>query len=129
MLLETATSNTVTFRNLGDNIVEVIFFDNQVIAEDDIIQDNMLLDQFTDYKPHKRLIISGHFTEITHTGRETIFSENLKRKEIIIAEAIVIHSIAQKIFSYLYYKINQHSYPIRIFDNVQEAMGWLKSIN
>lgn len=127
MIAETATTQTITYRHIEDDIVEILFFDNQVIMPENVMDNYETLDYFTDFKPHKRLIISGHFTEITHAARNTLLRENKKREGVIIAEAIVIHSVAQKIFSYLYYKLNDGNHPIHIFDSLSEAMEWLRS--
>lgn len=127
MIAQTASTRTITYRHIEDDIVELLFFDNQTLSEDDVVENYEILDILTDYQPHKRIVISGHFTEITHTARETLLKENSKRSNLIKAEAIVIHSIAQKIFSYLYYKLNKNNYPICIFDNIPDAMDWLRS--
>lgn len=126
MIAQTASTRTITLRHIEDDIVELLFFDNQTLSEEDVMENYEMLDILTEYQPHKRIVISGHFTEITHGAREVLLRENTKRSNLIKAEAIVIHSIAQKIFSYLYYKLNKNNYPICIFDNIPDAMDWLK---
>lgn len=126
MIAQTASTRTITYRHIEDDIVELLFFDNQTLSEEDVMENYEILDILTDYQPHKRIVISGHFTEITHGAREVLLKENSKRSNLIKAEAIVIHSIAQKIFSYLYYKLNKNNYPICIFDNIPDAMDWLR---
>lgn len=126
MIAQTASTRTITYRHIEDDIVELLFFDNQTLSEEDVMENYEILDILTDYQPHKRIVISGHFTEITHGAREVLLKENSKRSNLIKAEAIVIHSIAQKIFSYLYYKLNKNNYPICIFDNIPDAIDWLR---
>lgn len=126
MITETASTKTITYRHIEDNIIEVLFFDNQILTPEDIKDNYEMMDCFTEGSPHKRLVISGHFTEITHEARNVLLEETNKRSSLIQAEAIVIHSIAQKIFSYLYYRLNKGKYPIAIFDNIPDALDWLR---
>ncbi len=67
--------------------------------------------------------------EITNAARLYIIEENKKRKALIIAEAVVVNSFAQKLSANFYIFFIQKIYPIHFFVNKTLAIQWLNKCN
>lgn len=124
----TVESNTRVTSWLKPKLVQVQYKDNIDIDLTDAVEDYRIYDEFTEGKPVKKLILSGKYTIITSEARTYIQSENKKRSDKIIAEAIVIHSLAQRIFANMYFGIIHRSYPLKVFNSKDDALMWLDNI-
>ena len=111
---------------LNEDTVELRYHDNITIELKDVINDYLVYDDFTNKKAVKKLIIAGMHTSITNDARVAIKEENLKRASFIKAEAIVIDSLAQRMFGNFYLRMMRNKYPIKIFTSVEDARNWLE---
>ena len=57
--------------------------------------------------------------------REYVASES--RSKLVSADAFVINSLPQRIIANFYRKFNKPVRPTKVFDNVDEAIKWLKN--
>lgn len=114
---------------LNEDTVLIAYQDGVVITKEEAVNDYKVYDEFTQRKRVKKLIISGKFTQITSEAREYIQEENKKRSHVIIAEAIVTHSMYQKILGNFYLNIVKRKYPMRIFSDIEEAKVWLENVD
>jgi len=76
---------------------------------------------------HRSLRIAGKYSstdtdvmKYLSRGRGTLFT---------LADAFVIQSLAQKILANFYLRINKPILPTRVFNKVEEAENWLRSLD
>lgn len=84
------------------------------------------LDAYVQGRTLKRLLIISNKTNATKKARLKIIEENKKRKAIVIAEAMVVNSFAQKLALNFYFFFQDHIYPMRFFSKRHEAEKWLR---
>ena len=70
-------------------------------------------------------IANGENTIITEEARLEVIRENKKRKDSILAEAIVVKTLGQRIKTNIYIKFISLYYPTQCFDIQDKAHGWL----
>lgn len=121
-------SNSRILTWINPNTIQIKYFDNAEVSLDIAKIDYELYNQFVGKKPVKKLIISGIYTTVDKEARNFIKNENNKRSDYIIAEAIVIHSLSQRILANFYFKIVKPKYPIKVFTDLDEAYIWLETI-
>ncbi len=110
---------------IENSTVEVIFKSDAVIGLDQIKHTFNQLHQLTGDKPHKKLIITGRRTEITKDARLFGMEEAKRIGEYVKAEAIVVHSLYQKMVINFYRRFIDSKYPTRFFTDVDKAKEWL----
>jgi hypothetical protein len=110
---------------IDNSTVEVIFKSDAVIGLDQIKYTFNQLHQLTGDKPHKKLIITGRRTEITKDARLFGMEEAKRIGEYVKAEAIVVHSLYQKMVINFYRRFIDSKYPTRFFTDVDKAKEWL----
>lgn len=110
---------------IDNSTVEVIFKSDAVIGLDQIKHTFNQLHQLTGDKPHKKLIITGRRTEITKDARLFGMEEAKRIGEYVKAEAIVVHSLYQKMVINFYRRFIDSKYPTRFFTDIDKAKEWL----
>lgn len=108
-----------------EHIVEIQYNDNVVVSRKDVFELYELLDSVTDNRKHAKLLIVGKDTKLTEEAKNVIISENEKRKDFILAEAIIVHTLGQRIITNLYIKFVSSFYPTQCFDQQEKALNWL----
>ena len=114
-----------SIKMFGNELVEVEYNDNVKVTVKELNQVYKLYDEVTGTNKVLKLLIIGKGTKITVAARQYIIEENIKRNESIIAEAIVVNSIAQKVSSNIYIRFIGKIYPTRFFTDVEDASEWL----
>jgi hypothetical protein len=112
---------------LDKRTVEIHFQDSVLVEKEGVKQVYKMLDEFTDGQRLKKLLIIGEHTDITKEARLLIVEENNVRKNRIVAEAIVVHSFAQKLIANFYLALLKNIYPIQFFTERTKAEKWLRS--
>jgi hypothetical protein len=115
-----------SIKMLNSRTVEIEFEDYAVVEKENIKPIYTLLDEFTSGKRLKKLLVVGEHTEITKEARYMIVHENELRKNNVIAEAIVVHSFAQKLICNFYILLLKKIYPTQFFTDRDKATKWLK---
>ncbi len=110
------------------DIVVIRYKEDFEVSLDQAVEDYLAYDEFTQGERVKKLIISGKTTSMSKEARQFIQKANRLRKDKIVAEAIVIHSQAQKVLGNIYLSFLKSQYPIKLFKNEEEATKWLKDI-
>ena len=82
---------------------------------------------FTALKPCKRLIIISKNSTITREARSALQEENHRDRKYIIAEAVLVNSLAQKMATNFYLNFIKDDFPSKFFTDVNKAKEWLKS--
>jgi hypothetical protein len=113
---------------LDEHTIEIIYHDNITIDLTGIQKAWTKLDDFTQKKRLKKLTIVGKNTAITRDARRNGHAESEARKHIIAAEALVVHTLPQKMVANFYSKFIKDLYPIKYFTDIEDAKKWLSTI-
>ena len=113
---------------IAPDLIRLRYADNAEVDLNAAKVDYKLYDEITQGKPFRKLIISGKFTQLSGEAIKYIQFENQKRAHLIIAEAIVTNSLAQRILGNFYYRLQRPNYNIRMFSSEEKAMKWLNSV-
>jgi hypothetical protein len=114
-----------SIKMFDEYIVEIQYNDNVIVSKKDVAQLYELLDAVTEDRSYAKLLIIGNNTVITEEARVEVTNENKKRKDSILAEAIVVKSLGQRIKTNIYIKFISLYYPTQCFDIQEKAHGWL----
>lgn len=82
---------------------------------------------FTNGKPCKRLVIISKNSTITREARALLQEENHRERKYIIAEAVLVNSLAQKMATNFYLSFIKDDFPSKFFTDLNKAQEWLKS--
>lgn len=114
-----------SIKMFDEYIVEIQYNDNVIVSKKDVAQLYELLDSVTEDRTYAKLLIIGDNTIITEEARLEVINENKKRKDSILAEAIVVKSLGQRIKTNIYIKFISLYYPTQCFDVQDKAHVWL----
>jgi hypothetical protein len=110
-----------------DGIIQFFYGDNKEYTMDETHELEAAVETLTKGITHMSLRIAGKYTSVDteimkylSRGRGTLFT---------LADAFVIHSLAQKILANFYLQINRPILPTRVFNKVEEAEAWLLSLD
>lgn len=122
------TPNNVlrSIQMLDENTVEVRFNDKVLIDLEDIKITYDQLNNVTQGRRLRKIVVTGKGTQITKEARIFGHEASLKLKDQIIAEAIVVNSLYQKMVINFYSKFIKGLYPSKYFDDFELAKNWLK---
>jgi hypothetical protein len=81
--------------------------------------------ELTGGKKAPLLMIIGEFGSFSKEARE--FSANPEKENIATAVAYVINSIGLKLIANFYIRVNKPPKPVKVFNNEEDAVNWLKS--
>lgn len=110
---------------LDGTTMELTFYDNITIDLEGLKAVDAYCQRLTAGRKHKRLVISGRNSEITNEARRYGEKLSLENKDNIIAEAIVVYSLPQKMIANFYFRFLKDAYPARFFTNLDKAREWL----
>ena len=108
-----------------EGILCVEYIDDYIVDEEDVIEFHAIFNKQAEKGKLKLLVLPGQNTSATREARE--YSQNTVLN--CSSEAIVIHSLAQRIISNFYISFkNKADYPIKMFNSKDEAVKWLRSL-
>lgn len=124
------TNNVVVdyIKRIDNSIVIVAFKDNVTIDLDQIKDTYAKLFEITGDDIHKKLIITGKNTQITKEARLYGMNESKRISKKVDAEAIVVHSLYQKMVINFYNRFIENNLLVKSFTDVEKAKDWLESI-
>lgn len=126
-MIETPCRMLRSIQMLDDSTVEIVFNEGILIELEDMKDGYSVLHEFTKGRPMKKLLITGKRTEISKEARLFGHEQSLKHKDQVIAEAIIVHSLYQKMIINFYTRFIKDSYPTRFFTDYDKAKEWLKA--
>ncbi len=106
------------------NLLKIHYKDNIHLELKDVKELNVFY-QNLNSGPMRVLAISGKFMTSTKEAREYAQARNSKA----IGEAIVIHSLAQRLIAQFYTRFRKADHPTKVFANEKDARTWLYSLN
>lgn len=107
------------------NILEIAYNDHVHVELEDMVEMLRCVEEFTEGKPFKRLVIISPHATIEKDARKYLQTENHAKRKSIVAEAVIVHSLAHKMTFNIYAKLIKDVYPSRYFTNMEEARTWL----
>lgn len=123
--MDQIASETRTLRKLGQDLIEIVFYDHATLTVENAIEDSKIYDDFTKKKRYKKLVILGLYTKSDLDARKQIAFENSKRRTKIKAEAIVVKTPLIKVSVTIYQFFLKQKYPCKMFQSREKAMEWL----
>lgn len=123
-------TNSAFISKIDDNTIKVIVKTNALLTEEEYESfQEIYHDIIGDKKPLKFLIILEHGARLRK--KITNFFKNEYRTDFKIAEAYLIKDPIIKMFFRVGKKIlsNRRDYPVKEFDNEEDALSWLKSFD
>lgn len=112
---------------IDPEIVEIRYKPKVDVSVEDMREILDSIYEFTGNKPLKRLIVITDGSSLQIKARVLLQEENKMRKEYIIAEAVLVNSLAQKMITNFYLKFIKDSFPSKFFTDYNKAVDWLKS--
>ncbi len=110
-----------------DGIIQFFYDENTEYTMDHTKALEAVVEKLTKGVTHMSLRIAGKYTSMDtelmkylSRGRGTLFT---------LADAFVIHSLAQRILANFYLHINKPILPTKVFNKVEEAEAWLLSLD
>jgi hypothetical protein len=125
--MTTLTRVLKSLRMIEKDTVEIQYHDAVDVKLEDMEELLKALYDFTGNKRLKRLVICTKHSSLDMAARHHLQNENKSRKDTIIAEAVVVTSLAQKMTTNFYLKFIEEIYPSRFFTDIEKAREWLKA--
>ena len=125
----TASSSTRRIEILDYDLVRLSYEDEVDVDLMAAKIDYKLYDEITKGKAFRKLVISGKYTQLSSEAIKFIQAENQKRAHLIIAEAIVVRTLAQRLLGNFYYRLQKPNYNIRMFTSEKKALNWLNTFS
>jgi hypothetical protein len=140
LLLQIKREATFMSENTLPRVIESVFYLDQHTIElkykssvnvnlEDMREILNHLYEFTQNKRLKRLIIISKDAQMALPARLLLQEENKDRKNTIIAEAVLVTSLTQKMTTNFYLKFIKDSYPSKFFTDYNKAKEWLDAQN
>ena len=107
-----------------DGIVEVRGANSHTSTVEEAREVAEIISMLGNKKPVPVLRIAGKYSDIGSGVREFMASEESQKN--LVADAIVIHSLAQRIIGNFYLQVNRPRKPTRLFTSIGEAERWLR---
>lgn len=114
-----------TIAYVQPEIIEVRYKSAVMVTLEDMREILNYIYAFTQNKRVKRLIVITKNSTMELPARLLLQQENKDRKDSIVAEAVVVTSLTQKMTTNFYLKFIKDSYPCKFFTDVDKALDWL----
>lgn len=111
---------------IDEDTVEIRYKEAVHVSLDDMRELLTELYAFTDKKRLKRLVVITKNSTLELQARLLLQQENKDNSELIIAEAVLVTSLTQKMTTNFYLKFIKDIYPSRFFTDYNKAIEWLK---
>jgi len=125
MSQETLPSVIESIAYVQPDTIEVRYKSAVTVKLDDMREILNYIYAFTQNKRVKRLIVISKDSTMELPARLLLQQENKDRKDTIIAEAVVVNSLTQKMTTNFYLKFIKDSYPSKFFTDDSKALEWL----
>lgn len=122
MTTEAATKFTAEL--LDGDIIHLKYEDNVILEVEDYKAGMEAYQEAGKGKKLKIMVEVGKYTSSSSEGRKYAQENNPKA----IAEALVIHSLAQRMLARFYVLFHHGDHPIKVFVDPEKARRWLASV-
>ena len=122
-------TNYFEVSKLDDQLIKAQFFKNVVIDLDEIHQVLETIESLCEGKSFKLIWILSEYSSFSMEALLLRINHNKSMRNKIIAEAIIVNSIQNRLLERYYMNKNESYYPIRLFKSNLSGEIWLKNIN
>ena len=119
-------TDSATVRLINSTTIEITYFDDVTVESDGIFELIWVIDQISKGRQLKHLVVVNEFTQFSLDAKKTLAIENIKRKNKILSEAIVVRSLANRIIESYYIQQIKDCHKVKLFNNILEAKKWLE---
>lgn len=112
---------------IDSKIVEIRYKEKVDVDVDDMREILNSIYEFTENRPLKRLIVITKGSSMQMRARILLQEENKMRKDHIVAEAVLVNSLTQKMITNFYLKFIKDSFPSKFFTDYDKALEWLRN--
>ena len=126
--MEVIETKTAVFSMLNEVTLKVVMKEDAVVDEPEAIENYEAAVKLTKGKRHAVFVDARHYATLTDEARE--FSSAPEQHEQVIAQAIVINSLASRLlanFLIQFYK-RVKRVEMHLFNDCEEAMTWLNKM-
>ena len=113
-------------RLIEKDIIEVHTMPEHETQKEDVDEINRVTKEFVNGNPHYVIVFVGRGSTASKEVREYAAKETFRKN--IIAEAIIIDSLATRILASMYMKFARPKQKIKVVDSKKEAMNWIEGI-
>ena len=110
---------------LNESTLEITFQDEVLIDLEAIKLIDAHCDEIVAGRRLKRLVVSGKKTLMTKEARQYGQDKSKSSKDLIIAEAVVVNTLPQKMVANFYFAFIRDFYPAKFFTDINKAKDWL----
>ncbi|MDI1234340.1 MAG: hypothetical protein PSX81_08665 [bacterium] len=114
-----------TLSMLDDRTLFLEFNDEVIIDLEAIKLIDKNCDALVAGRKLKRLVIAGKNTLITKEARVFGQVKSKEMRNIVIAEAVVVNTLPQKMVANFYFAFIKDFYPAKFFTDINKAKEWL----
>jgi hypothetical protein len=108
-----------------DGIIEITCSENLTYDVEHLYEMHAATSRLVNKQRVPALFIVGKNTNITHDAMK--YGATEEATQFSLAEAYVIHSVAQKILANFYLRIHKPPIPTKFFDDRRSAEEWLRT--
>lgn len=113
---------------IDDNNIVVVKYKEMVhVDHSDMEYILKTIEEFTKGQPVKRLIVISKNSTITREARALLQEQNHLHRKRIIAEAVVVTSLTQKMATNFYLSFIKDDFPSKFFTDPNKANEWLRT--
>jgi hypothetical protein len=121
MVIRTVTAE---YSTLGENIIVCRLFENALVDTTEIKENYEATMKCADGKPYVALVDARCHVTVTREARELAIQPEFSNLQI--AQAIVTHSLANRIVANFIIKFHKRMVPTKLFPDTKVALEWLK---
>ena len=110
---------------LDGNIIYIKYADNVELSEEDIEDVNQAFKNLGCDENYKTLSEFHKYSTLSTEARH--YAEKIKPK--VKASAFILHSLSQRILLRFYHKFQRNKNVTRVFNNYEDALAWLRSLD
>src|SRR5438477_1049187 len=109
----------------SENLVFIHLFEYASIEIPEVDEIHKNINVLVDNKPCYLVVFPAHGSTSSNEARK--YAAKLKEKNVI-AEALIIDSLAIRLLAAFFIKVNKPKQKMRIFANLDPALAWINSI-
>lgn len=76
--------------------------------------------------PRPFVFTAGEFISLTREAQKN--AKIMEKDTPVVASALVVNNVAQKLMAEFYYKFDRPKYPLKVFKNFDRGIEWLKTL-
>ncbi|MES2681764.1 MAG: hypothetical protein V4635_17850 [Bacteroidota bacterium] len=121
----TVTTSVCQISVEKNDVVFVKMNENAIIDIEEVDEMHQSLNELVDHRPYYMVVIPAIGNTSSSEARK--YAARLKNKKLM-AEAIVVDNLAQRIMANFYVKVNRPNQKVKVFSSVPAGLAWIDSV-